>query len=149
MIQFDYVIRQEDLVRPAVAIDILEDETISSGVDEAFRKKLWDSQTRHGVLFSQQTVRIYEDLLPENDPSAYKDRNAPTLAVLRTVALGKGFPSLTPHQYRLLVGKWVDLLVKNWNAAIPPEHTEEFIGLVPAAAEGILETSSWVEDLVH
>jgi hypothetical protein len=149
MIAFDYVIRQEDPVRPAVAIEVLEATTISEHADEDFRKKLWNSQTRHGVLFSREKVRVYEDLLPLNDASAYKYREAETSEVLKTVSWEQSTLADHPEQYLSLVKSWVELLVANWNASIPPSLTEEFIGLVPAAAEGELLVHADVEDLTQ
>jgi hypothetical protein len=153
MITFDYVIRQNDLIRPAVGIDVLDTQEIRDNVDVLFRQKLWDSQTYHGILFSRQQVRIYEHLLPYEGADAYKAKEASTLDVLRTVSRFDLKPDLDPdmdsEHYRRLVRRWIELLVGDWSASIPPASKWEFMGLVPAAAEGDLCVAAEVEDLTR
>lgn len=150
MIRFDFVIRQDDPVRPAVGIDVLDAQEIEDDVDIRFRQKLWDSQTYHGVLFSRQQVRIYEHLLPFEGAEAYKCRVADTGEVLRTVTRNELSPDIAaPALYHRLVRQWIELLVGDWSASLPPSAKWEFMGLVPAAAEGDLCVAAEVEDLTR
>lgn len=153
MIYFDFVIRQDDPIRPAVGIDILDTQEIGDDVDVRFRQKLWDSQTYHGVLFSRQQVRIYEHLLPCEGADAYKSKEASTLEVLQTVSRFDPNPDFDPGMevglYRRLVRRWIELLVNDWSFSIPQGRSRDFMGLVPAAAEGELCVAVEVEDLTR
>jgi hypothetical protein len=148
MIEFDFVIRQDDPVRPSVAVDIEDADDIDPEVDRAFREKLWKTQTYNGLLFTKNKIAIYEDLLQKDDPSTYTFKVVPTREVLQSTNRGDPHLEVLQH-YRPLIARWLETLIENWNTAIPPQFSEEFFGVIPAAAEGKLEPCSLAEDLTE
>jgi len=144
-VDFDFVIKQRE-EGPTIGIEVMSRKDITETADRAFREKLWRAGLLHGILVTSETVRIYEDLLLGDGPLTYGIREARAEDILSTVSADRKDLEDAAH-FTARVSQWLQLLVENWGAAIPPHLTEPLISLIPAATEGELVRGMFLEDV--